>query len=355
MKHVHDKEIGSLMKVLRLHKPYDMRFHDEPIPEIGPDEVLIKVGSVGVCASDVHYYREGRIGDQVVEKPVIMGHEFSGTVVKAGSRVTGLAEGARVAVEPGKSCGECEPCRSGYTNLCRNIVFFGTPPIDGCLREYLAWPARLCIPVSDSVSLDEAAMIEPLAVGVYAVELARISGGEKLAILGAGAIGLSVLQAARLAGAGKIIVTDPISERREIAVKLGADAAIDPSDGNSTAAVVEQTGGGADISFECAGMPDAVWQTVEVIRPKGRVVVVGIPEEDSYCFPASMCRRREVNIQLVRRSRDTGERSVEMLETKQVDVASYATHCFSFDQAEEAFKLAAAKTDGVVRAVIRVS
>lgn len=343
------------MQVLRLHKPFDLRFHDEPAPVAGPDEVLLRVGSVGICASDIHYYREGRIGDQVVEKPLVLGHEFSGTVVEVGSRVRTFQPGAKVAVEPGKACGECGPCRDGYTNLCRNIVFFGTPPVDGSLREYLTWPAALCVQVSESTSHDEAAMVEPLAVGVYAVDLAEMAGGEQVVILGVGAIGLSVLQAARVVGAGKIVVSDPIAERRELALKLGADVAIDPAQGDSTNAMIEETSGGAEIAFECAGMPDAVWQSVEVLRPKGRVVVVGIPEEDSYRFPGSLCRRREVNIQLVRRSRDAAERSVEMVERGLVNVSSYATHCFPFCRAQEAFELAWRKADGVIRAVIRVS
>lgn len=345
----------AIMRVLRLHEPFDMRFHDEPAPEVGRGEVLLRVGSVGVCASDVHYYREGRIGDQVVESPLILGHEFSGTVVKVGEGVRAIAEGARVAVEPGRPCGECAQCGEGYHNLCRNVVFFGTPPVDGALREYLAWPAELCIQVSEQVTLDEAAMIEPLAVGVYAVDLAEMAGGESVAILGAGAIGLSVLQAARIVGPGRIIVTDPVSERRELALRLGADIALDPAATDSTAIIMEQTGGGAEVVFECAGMPESTWQTVQVVRPKGRVVVVGIPEEDRYCFGGSLSRRREVNVQFVRRSRNTGERSVEMLERKLVDVASFATHRFPFDQADAAFRLAMAKADGVVRAVIQVS
>lgn len=343
------------MKVLRLHKPFDMRFHDEPAPEIGPDEVLLKVASVGVCASDVHYYREGRIGDQVVEQPLVLGHEFSATVAGVGRNVRGLSEGARVAVEPGKPCMECGPCLDGYTNLCRKIVFFGTPPVDGALREYLAWPAELCVQVGDNTSFDEAAMIEPMAVGVYAVDLAEMAGGEPLAILGVGAIGLSVLQAAKVVGAGNLVVSDPIRERRELALKLGADVAIDPTEPGATERILSEADGGAEVVFECAGMPDAVWQSVEVVRPKGRVVVVGIPEEDQYCFPGSLCRRREIAIQFVRRSRNAAERSVEMLERGLVNAASYATHRFAFENAEDAFRLAAGRTDGVVRAVIRVS
>jgi L-iditol 2-dehydrogenase len=275
--------------------------------------------------------------------------------VGVGSDVKTLAEGARVAVEPAWPCGECPICKEGYTNLCPKVKFFGTPPIDGALREYLAWPAKLCIQVSESVSLDEAAMIEPLAVGVYAVDLAEMAGGETVAILGVGAIGLSVMQSARIVGAGKIIVSEPVKERRELAQKLGADVVIDPNAVDSTAAIREESGGGVEIAFECAGMPDAVGQTVEVVRPKGRIVVVGIPEADEYSFNASLCRRKEMNIQFVRRSRDTAERSIEMLERGLVDVKSYGTHRFPFDRAAEAIQLADAKTDGVLRAVVCVS
>ncbi len=338
------------MRVLRLHEPYRLEFHEEPIPKIQPDEVLIKVGSVGVCASDIHYYREGRIGDQVVREPIVLGHEFSGIVVEVGEDVNTLSPGARIAIEPGKHCKKCKPCREGMINLCENIIFFGTPPIDGSLREYLAWPAELCVEVSEKISLDEAAMIEPLGVGVYAVDLAEMAGGENIVILGVGAIGLSVLQAAKVLGAGKLIVSDPIRERRDLALQLGADIAVDPSFENSTEAILEKTGGGADVVFECAGMPNAVLQTTELLAPRGRIVIVGIPEKDEYCFNATLSRRKEANIQFVRRSKNAAERSVEMVERGLIDVASMATHSFPFDKAEDAINLAMEKTDGVIRA-----
>ena len=343
------------MRVLRLHRPLDLRFHDEPVPEIAPGEVLIRVASVGVCASDVHYYRQGGIGDQVIKTPHVLGHEFSGTVVKVANEVKTLAEGARVAVEPGKACKQCSACREGYPNLCLNVVFFGTPPHDGVLKEYVAWPAELCAQISERTSFDEAAMIEPMAVGVYAVDLAEMAGGETVAIFGAGAIGLSVLQAARVVGVGKVVVSEPIPERRELAMTLGADVAIDSARTDCTAAILDETSGGAEVVFECAGMPESTWQTIEVTRPRGRVVVAGIPEVDQYCFPGSLSRRREVNIQLVRRSRNTSERSLEMVERGLVNVAAYATHHSAFDRSEDAFKLADQKTDGVLRALIRVS
>ncbi len=343
------------MKVLRLHQPFDLRFHEEAIPETGPDDVLVKIRSVGICASDIHYYSEGKIGDQVPEKPIVLGHEFSATVVKVGDRVRSLVEGARVAVEPSRPCRECPMCRLGNINVCPDVKFFGTPPTDGCLREYLAWPAELCLPVSESVSVDEAAMIEPLAVGVYAVDLAEIAGRETIAVLGAGAIGLSVIQAARIAGVGKIIVSEPIAERRELAGKFGADVLIDPNALDSTAAICEHSDGGAEIVFECAGTSVAISQTPRVAAIKGRIIIVGIPSARDYTFDASLSRRRGLNVQFVRRSKNTAERCIELVERKMVQVAPYATHFFPFDRSEDAFKLAMAKTNGVVRAIVRVS
>lgn len=344
------------MKVLRLHKPFDLRLHDEPMPgNPGPGEALIKVASVGICASDIHYYREGRIGDQIVKEPIILGHEFSAIVESVGEGVTSVKPGDRVAVEPGSHCGECALCREGLINLCPNIIFFGTPPVDGCLREYLIWPASLLMPVSDEVSLDEAAMIEPLAVGVYAVDLSGLKGGETIAILGAGAIGLSVLQAAKAKGVKKAIVSELVPERAEVAKRLGADETIDARPTDPIKAIRELTGGmGPEFVFECTGQMTAVRQATQAVRPEGTVVVVGIPEEDEYCFPASAARRREVTVKFVRRSRNAAHKSIEMVENGSINVKSYGTHHFPIEESKEAFELAAAKTDGVVRAVIRL-
>ncbi|MCE5199665.1 MAG: NAD(P)-dependent alcohol dehydrogenase [Armatimonadota bacterium] len=339
------------MKVLRLHKPLDFRFHDEPVPEYGSDEVLVKIGSTGVCASDVHYYRHGKIGEQVPKEPHILGHESSGVVAAVGADVKTLKVGDRVALEPSKSCGHCEMCKQGYINICPNVQFFGTPPFQGTLREYIAWRADLCIPIPDNMTLDEAAIVEPLAVGMYAVQLAEMKGGESVTILGSGAIGLSVLQAAKLEGASKLIVVDPVPERRAIAKKLGADIVLDSA--GSTQHIIDETGG-TDLVFECAGSPDAVRQTAYVLRPKGKIMIIGIPDEDSYCFDASVSRRRELTVQFVRRSRNLVEKCIELISEGKIDAASMATHVFSFDETEDAFKLAMEKRDGVVRAMIHM-
>ncbi|MDO8587771.1 MAG: NAD(P)-dependent alcohol dehydrogenase [Armatimonadota bacterium] len=344
------------MKAIRLYAPFDLRMHHEPAPDIGSDDVLIRIKSVGICASDVHYYKEGRIGTSVVEKPLILGHEPSGVIEDVGSTVQNLRKGDRVAVEPARPCWECELCRAGHTHVCRGVRFFGTPPIDGALRELIAWPSRLAIPIPDNVSFDEAAMVEPLAIGMHAARVADLKGGETVAVLGAGAIGLSVLQAVRLRNPARVIVTEPIEERRSAAVKLGADAALDPSSPDIVGRIIAANSGREpDVVFECAGEPEAFTQACTVARPLSTVVIVGIPSEDVYCFPASVSRRKELVIRLLRRSCGEAEEAVRMVEEGRVDVKSYVTHTFPLENTREALDLAAAKSDGAIRVVVHVS
>jgi L-iditol 2-dehydrogenase len=210
------------------------------------------------------------------------------------------------------------------------------------------------IPIPDSVSLDEAAMTEPLAVGIHAANLAAIKPGETAAILGAGAIGLSILQPLKLAGVGKVLVTDPITARRDLAAKLGADVTCEPSKAHSTAD--EITGGrGFDIVFECAGDVEAVRDASKLARILGRVVIVGIPREDEYPFDAGTARRKQLNAIFVRRSNSTTERAIELVDIRKIDVLSYVTHTFPLEQAGKALALAESKADGVLRAIVRVS
>ena len=343
------------MKVVRLHAPYDLRLHDEPVPEIGPQDVLIRIKSVGVCASDLHYYREGGIGSNMVKEPLVVGHEPSGVIEAVGQHVTNVKPGDRVAIEPAKPCWECDICKSGYYHVCKDVQFFGTPPIDGALREFVAWPANLVIPIPDGVSFDEAAMAEPLAVGMHSVKLAELKGEESVAILGAGAIGLSVLQVVKLQTSGKIIVSDLIAERRDMALKMGATAVVDPNSEDPVSAMISANDGkDFDIVFECAGEPETFAQSVELARPLGTVVIIGIPVEDHYSFPASPTRKKGLTIKVDRRSRGVTEKSIELVEKGLVDVASYVSHVFPLEQTREAFDLAASKADGVIRATIHV-
>lgn len=344
------------MRSLRLHGPRDLRMHDEPIPQPAQGEVQVRVASVGICASDLHYYRDGRIGSTMLTSPLVIGHEASGVITVCGEGVTGLKPGDRAAIEPAKPCMACEYCRSGYYNVCPGIPFFGTPPTDGCLRDYITWPASLCIKVPASLSFDEAAMTEPLAIGVYAVELAASRQDEVVAVLGAGAIGLSVLQAAKAAGVERVMISEPIAERRALALRLGASEVIDPASPGAEEAITGFTGGrGADVVFECTGEEDAVREACRIARVLGRIMVLGIPGGDDYAFDASSARRKQLSAIFVRRSNLATERSIEMVEEGRADVACYATHRFPLENAVEAMELAAARADGVIRAIISVS
>lgn len=344
------------MRSLRLYGPRDFRLCEEPIPQPDLGEVQIQIKSVGVCASDLHYYRDGKIGSNRVTDPIVIGHEASGVITALGEEVTGVQVGDRVAIEPGKPCMECDYCRSGHYNVCPGIPFFGTPPTDGCLRDYITWPASLVIKVPNSLSYDEIAMVEPLAVGIYAVELAGQMSGSTVIILGAGAIGLSVLQAAKLAGAQQVIVSEPVEARRKMALKLGADEVIDASSFKVKQAVMQITGNrGGDIIFECAGQDNTVREASQIARILGKVVIVGIPDEDDYTFEASAARRKQLSAIFVRRSNLTTEKAIKWAADGKVDVESYVTHHFPLEETAEAMELAMSKQDGIIRAVIRVN
>lgn len=352
------------MRVLRLHGPRDLRMHDEPIPNPGPGEVRLKIMSVGVCASDLHYYRDGRIGTTVVKDPLVIGHEASGVVDALGEGVTNVNVGDRVAIEPTNPCLECEWCKSGHFNVCPNVKFFGTPPENGCFRDYIVWPAELAIKVPDSMSMDEAAIVEPMAVGVYAAKLANpnVECGTRnaewgtVAVLGAGAIGLSALQSVRAMGAQRVMVSEPVQARRELAKRLGATEVIDPSACDAEAEFLRLTGGyGPDVVIECTGEDNATLEASRIVRILGRVVVVGIPDKEEYAFEASVSRRKELSVVFCRRSNLAAETAIEWMAEGKVDGACMATHRFPLEQTEEAMKLAMAKSDGVVRAIVAVN
>ena len=343
------------MRAVKLYAPGDLRIVELEKPTPGPGEVLVRVKEVGVCASDVHYFRDGRIGDAVVTEPLILGHEFAGEIAEVGTGVTNVKAGERVAVEPAIPCYACDMCAAKDYNLCRNIKFCGTPPFDGAFCEYLAWPAQLVVPIPDSMSLGEAAMLEPLAVGVYAVDIAGDVSGKTVGVLGVGAIGLSILQAAKFAGCSEIFATDVLPNRLELARRLGADRTFDAADPKVVEAVKQATGGrGLDIVFEAAGENDAVCRATEIVRPGGLVVVGGIPREDSMTVTASVVRRKGLTIKLLRRSKDTLRRSIELVEQGKVDIAAYITHRFPLDQITEALEVARDRKDGALRVVVEL-
>ena len=349
-------DLEDIMQAARLYGPGDLRIDEIPTPQAGPGQVLLRVLSVGVCGSGVHYFLDGGIGDDHVQEPFVIGHEFSARVAALGPGVDGPPVGTRVAVEPAISCQRCEMCLTGHPNLCENILFCSTPPTEGALREYMAHPAALCFPLPDEIDDDEGAVLEPLGIALHAVALAKLRPGDTIAILGSGPIGLLTLQVARMSGARAAYVTDLVPERLAMAQTLGATATLRADQGDPVAWIMEQTNGrGVDVAFETAWADETVTQAAEVARRGGKLIMAGIPRDDRALFPAHAVRRKGLTIKYVRRMKHTYERAIALVRDGQIDVKRLVTHRFSLEQAAEAYQLVASYQDGVIKAIIQVS
>jgi L-iditol 2-dehydrogenase len=319
------------MKSIRLHGTNDIRIHDEPVPLTGPDERLIRVKSVGVCGSDLHWFSQGGIGDAKMERPLVLGHEFAGET----------EDGQRVAVDPAISCGRCESCQRGHPNLCSSIIFAGYGEQDGALREYVAWNEKRLFAIPDSVTSDDGAMLEPLGVALHSVDLGKLKTGMSVGVFGCGPIGLLIIQLAKLSGVAQIIATDKFAHRVEAAKANGASHAFLAGDNRESEEVRAATHGrGVDVAFEAAGTQATVDASVAAAVLGGKVILVGIPDNDKTSFSASTARRKGLTIKLVRRMKYTYPRAIELVSKGLVDVRSLVTHRFPLEQATEAFRVA---------------
>lgn len=324
-----------------------------PKPEIGPGDVLFRVRAVGICGSDIHYWNEGRIGDQMVEYPFILGHECAGEVEAVGKDVKGIIPGVRAAFEPGLPCEECEFCRTGRYNTCPDVRFLGTPPIAGAFQEYLVGKPRQILPLPDSVSLEAGALLEPLAVGTYAVRYSGFRVTDTAAVIGAGPIGLSVLSALKAGGAGQTVVTEIRQHRLTFAAEEGVDLGVDAQDTDPIQAVMDATAGrGVDFAFEAAGSQDGFAQAVRMARVGGTVVLVGICDTDDVSLPMHIARKRELEIKLVRREAFGYRPALTLLEKGMGKVDHWVTHRFPPDEIQKAFELVHEYGDGVIKAMI---
>jgi L-iditol 2-dehydrogenase len=321
-----------MMKAIRLHAAGDLRIHEEPVPFPAEGETLVRVAAVGICGSDLHWYRQGGIGDARLAAPLVPGHEFAGTT----------DAGRRVAVDPAISCGECELCRAGNPNLCEKIIFAGHGRQDGALREFLAWPGRACFPIPDPLSFADGVMLEPLGVALHAVDLAHLRHEMRVAVLGCGPIGLLVLQLVRLFGVKHIFAAEVLPHRLYAARALGADECRQVEEQATTLDGIEPP----DAVFECAGTNGAVETAVDIVKPGGRILLAGIPDDDRTSFRASVARRKGITFLLVRRMKHTYPRAIQLVENKLVDVRSLVTHRFPLERAEEAFQTAE-KREGI--------
>lgn len=343
------------MKAMRLTGIRAMEMQEVPTPAVVQDtDVLIQMTRVGVCGSDVHYYTEGKIGSQVVEFPFTVGHEGAGVVKAVGARVTKVRAGDRVAIEPAMPCWDCDQCRAGRPHTCRALRFLGCPKqAEGCLSEYVVMPESSCFPLGATISDDEAALTEPLAIGVYAVKGSIPLRGVSAGILGGGPIGLSVMLAARAQGVGRVYVTDKIDSRLELARKVGADWVGNPTKGDVVGAIVRQEPAQLDVVFECCGQQEALDQGIELLKPGGKLMVVGIPPTlERVSFKIDKLRHKEICIQNVRRQNHCVQPTLDMIARREVDVGVMVTHRYPFSQTREAFEVVAGYRDGVVKAMI---
>ena len=331
-----------------------MEMKEVPSPAVVKDnDVLIKLKVVAVCGSDVHYYVSGKIGSQVVQYPFPVGHECAGVVEEVGKGVSRVKPGDRIAVEPAMNCGECDQCKEGRPHTCRNLKFLGCPgQADGSLSDYIVMPEHSCFPIADRMSFDQAAISEPLAIGVYAVRRSIPMEGARVGILGFGPIGMSVQLPALGKGADKVYVTDKIDERLQIARDAGASYAGNVDKTDVVGEILELEPGGLDVVFECCGQQEAVDQAFELLKPGGVLMLIGIPEFDRWSLPVDKGRHKEVTVINVRRQNGAVEETLELLESGTVDVSRMPTHRFAFEDSKKAFDLVASYGDGVMKAMI---
>lgn len=322
-------------------------------PLVKNADVLLRVGATGLCGSDIHYYKEGRIGDQMVKFPFTVGHECAGIVEKVGSAVTRLKPGDRVAVDPAVVCGACDQCLSGRPNTCRKLLYLGTPgQLPGSLCELLVMPESNCFPLAENMTLAEGVLVEPLSIGIHSFRLVEGFHPKKIAILGSGPIGLSVLLMARIYGVKKIYATDKIEERVLAARKAGAHWSGNPDREDIVAEIRGHEPDLLDAVYECCGDQSALDQAVELLKPGGRLMILGIPEEDRVSFDAHRIRRKEISIHNVRRQRNCIPEAIDLIASRKADVRFMATHEFKLKETAKAFDIVAGYREGVIKAMI---
>ncbi len=331
----------------------ELDFTDYPLQSPAEGEVRLKIAAVSICGSDVHYWHNGRIGSAVAKYPMVLGHEPSGIIESVGAGVKNLSPGMRVAIEPAMPCGLCRMCLIGKSHLCLKIRFLGTPPDDGILMQERNMPAHCCIPLPDNVSLIEGALMEPLGVGLHAARLAAPQIGESAAVFGLGAVGLLTMLSALLAGVDKVYAVDPVKERREMALKLGATAVFDPAGGNAAEWILDNTGGlGTDISFEASGEEEGFINSCLSAGRGGRAVIIGIPEKDYFAMPMHECRRKELAVLHCRRSNREADNAINLISTGRLPIKKLASHIYKFEDTGKALATAHNKSDGVIRAIV---
>lgn len=347
-----EKNIPETMHISLLNKPFDMEMKEVKVPKIGATDVLVKVMAVGVCGSDVHYYEHGRVGEFVVEKPLILGHECSGVVTDVGSNVTRFKVGDRVAIEPGVPCGECEYCKSGKYNLCPDVEFLATPPVDGAFSQYISHPEGFLFHIPEALSYEEATLNEPFSVGVQACKRANVQPGSTVVIMGMGPVGLMAVVAAKAFGATKIIVSDLEKIRLDEALKLGATHAINIKEDVATRINEITKGKGVNYAFETAGNPIALQNALAALNNGGTLAIVGLPQQENIELNIPFIANHEINIVGIFRYANTYDMGLEMLASTSADLNMMFTDAYDLNEAKEAMEQARTNKSGSLKVMV---
>lgn len=343
------------MKVAVMSGIGKMGFEERNIPKAKDDEVLVKLEYVGICGSDLHYYETGAIGDYVVKPPFVLGHEPGGTVVEVGKNVKHLKVGDRVALEPGKTCGHCEFCKTGRYNLCPDVVFFATPPVDGVFQEYVAHEADLCFKLPDNVSTLEGALIEPLAVGFHAAIQGDAHLGQKAVVMGAGCIGLVSMMALKARGVSEVYVVDIMEKRLDKALELGAAGVINGAKEDVLERAKELTdGAGMDLVIETAGTEITTRQAIHMAKKGSNIVLVGYSKSGEMTLPMSLVLDKELTFKTVFRYRHIYPMAIDAVASGKVNLKGIVTDIFGLDEAQKAMDYSVNNKADIVKAVIRI-
>ena len=332
-----------------------MGFEQRPIPKPKDDEVLVKLEYVGICGSDMHYYETGAIGNYIVKPPFVLGHEPGGVVTEVGKNVKHLKVGDRVALEPGKTCGHCEFCRQGKYNLCPDVIFFATPPVDGVFQEYVAHEADLCFKLPENVSTLEGALIEPLAVGFHAANQGDAHVGQTAVVFGAGCIGLCSLLALISHGVTNVILIDVMQKRLDKALELGASHVINSSKEDPVKKILELTGGmGADLAIECAGLEITTNQAIHAVKKGSNIVLVGYSKSGKLTLEISLALDKEITFKTVFRYRHIYQMAIEAVASGKINLKGIVTNYFNLDDIQEAMDKSVSDKANIVKSVVKI-
>ncbi len=332
-----------------------VEIQERPVLSPGRGEALVKVEYVGICGSDLHYYESGRIGNFVVEPPFVLGHEAGGTVVETGEGVTHLKAGDRVALEPGKTCGHCAHCKEGKYNLCEDVVFFATPPVDGVFQEYVVHEAALCFKLPANVSTLEGALMEPLAVGMHAARQGGARLGQTVVVTGAGCIGLCTLLSLKAMGVSKVVMVDIMQKRLDKALELGADYVIDAKKEDAVERIMAITQGkGVDLGIETAGSQITASSLIRAAKKGSVIVLVGYSASGEMTLPIGTALDKELTFRTVFRYRNLYPTAIQAVADGKIRIKDIVTDYFELDDIQRALDSCVHNKADIVKGVIKI-